>query len=161
MRRNSILTGPGFGGYFDQGGENAHAAAESKELVLDPATEVAVQPWWSEDSWLWLMNAGVVMPDNVLTLATLTVNHPKLPTAGAAREWPVANWNSSVQYIGTPSDFFGINIVAGRLVYLQPMPFPLFKGSTLRFRSTTNAAGDIRINTIMWIGPQGVFPPGL
>jgi hypothetical protein len=157
------------GGYWELIITNTHAAADTQDGTAAVDTELAAIDA-DPALWSWLMEVNSQAADADITSARVSVSRPRFPgnTLATASEWFVAFFNSTNQVAATVAslDFLMANSNAatglqGMGPYFQRMPFPLFRGSSIRMRSISSAASSIRMSALIWTGPIGVFPPGM
>jgi len=173
----SIETSPGAGGFFQVGQDNVHAAGgETVEGAM--AVYSGLSPSWGTEGerWIWLMQiAGSVSSLGVMgagSSARLALAIPALGSALARRDMLLREWDGAVTVSTTLSATFPAALTSSTLAMQNPGPtLPILipspggaTGSTLlTWRTVATAAnpGTIRLSTLCWIGPTGVYPPGL
>lgn len=164
--RGAIETSRLTGGFFHVGQDNTHPAADTQSNTVNPYA--SLNDSWGIDGerWVWLMYAAVQSTTAAgFTAAYLTANLPVIPTAMIGRDFMLGAWQGAVSVSAVSSTLAGAGVGAAGFTHPDQMvpnrPFPLFPGSTMTFRSLSSAALTVRLSAICWVGPTGVYPPGL
>lgn len=149
------------GGFFQIGQDNGHGGAGVLTATVSvyanpplPAAVLATNPWvWLIEAW-FTNNTSIAS----ITEMTLSMGIAALGNAFAARDvglmrTPQASFFTFHNPAGTAFVVMSANVLA------RPIMIPF--GGSLGFRSEATAACTCRLNTICWVGPVGVYPPGL
>lgn len=156
------------GGFFQVGQDNAHPAASTvnSNPTVYTVTDQAFGSGSLNRVWCWLMWAGLEMnASGFLTSAKLSVQVPQVGSALAPRNFLIEYWDADIAQptggFGTPYTYFGVRAAAANQQRTR-LPFLIPAGGQFGFQSITSG-GDftIRLDTICWVGPIGVMPPGM
>lgn len=159
----AIQTDRRAGSFFQVGDDHVHAIAGSLTAALDPYASLDASWGQAEQRWVWLIRAALTATADVLAAqgASLNVGYPALGNALALRDFPICFWTNSgftIDNGGTGSLAYQ---VSGNLTQINPLPILVPIGGRIRTFSQVSAAGTIRFQTICWVGPIGVYPPGI
>lgn len=145
-----------------------HGGADTQQAAFDPYAQSAVNlAWLAEDvdSWYWLYRFSIQFAANVDPAVTVSAyvqggspfpqldsgDFPLYSTAtGAGIEF-----NEGADTVGVPE------LIRGAGAMPAVLPFPIFRGGSVRLFSVGAAAGAVRLNLMGWAGKIGTFPPGL
>lgn len=167
-----IITNPGASGFFSLDQDNVHVGGDTVTAFIDPYG--TLDGTWGEvgKRWIWLYKyAGSVSSaavNGAASQAILALNVFGLGNALTRRDFLIDLWgvNDNIGIGTSLSATFPASlahITARQPTFGMPLPIPLFPNSLLSWQSIATAAvaGTFRIEMICWIGPFGVYPPGL
>lgn len=160
----SIQTDRQAGGFFQVGQDNVHAVANTQENTVDVYGTLDAS-WGSPgERWCWLMDSWVTANATVITAAQLSLGIPALGSALAQRDVVLGVWGQQSAFHDVEGTGFSVAGLLNANTQFEHLMRPIFipPGSAgLGFRSVSSAAGTIRLSTICWVGPLGVYPPGV
>lgn len=171
----AIVTDPGAAGFFSVDQDNVHAAGgETVDNTVDPYGTLAATWGIPDQRWIWLYRVAGSASSNgtfgATALATLTASVAKLGQAISRRDYLIAAWGAAnkAEIGSTLSATFPVSLTSLSTGPFSPapqmqLPFPLFPGTVLTWHTFATAAnpGTIRFEALCWIGPYGVYPPGV
>lgn len=161
-----IETAKGAGGYYQVGTDlSGGAGAGNLDDVLDPYA-VDVPPKWGDPAnrWVWYVWRPNLLIDVLanFTSANQVITHAQVGAAFAPRDYPIAYWtNVAITMNASLATFTEMVFNGDTAPFLTPWPRLIPPGGTIRTRVVKANALNARWQGILWIGPIGVYPPGM
>jgi hypothetical protein len=162
----AIVTNPGAAGIFSLDQDNVHAGGDNIQSFIDPYG--TLDATWGKVGarWIWMLRYGAtctLASGGAGSSARLSLGVLALGNALVLRDYLIALWGSSTAQLIKAS---GSLPAAMTLVGTQsgmPLPIPLPPNCQLGWYTDATAAapGTMRISMLCWIGPYGVYPPGM
>lgn len=156
----TIRTDPKTAGYFSVTKTHVHAGADVAVSDIDPYDSLL--PTWGipGERWIWLAWYGYTATAAQIADAELVVGVPTLGEATKAGDILVGRGDDSI----TINPFSNTETIACQTIPKNAgaqLPFPVFEGGGLGYRSSSLAACSITLSALLWVGPVGVYPPSV
>lgn len=157
----SIETSFGAGGFFHVGTDQNHLGAGSLENDDNPAAILDSTWGVPGERWVWLIDHWVACTNSNVTSAILSMSFPALGNAFALRDVLLRNYDNATQFHDPGASTFNIALLPGARFTAPMRPTLIPAGGLIGYRSTATGVVTMRQTCLCWVGPIGVYPPGM
>lgn len=158
----TVVTDPLTAGFFQVGQDNVHVGATTMVATVPVYTNLASTWGIPGERWVWLMYAWASGLTADMTSAQLSMSIPDIGASLALRDVMLTEFSAPVEFHDVTTNAFEFALQPNtRNPGFMQRPVPIFPEASLGWRTVSSAATTMRLTTVCWVGPQGVYPPGL
>lgn len=145
-------------GYYMQGSNSAHTAAQTIFTTVDPYDQADAHSIPRQKVGVWMIEA-VAFTDLASTIdrIELGMRYEVIPDAFAGTPIAIRQWSGNTGVTQSGGRFPAV--VGAELAFSLPLFVP--DGSTIEIATTSLITGELSCFQLYWAGAHGATPPGM